>query len=1320
MKEKPTSFISFIRDLELCIFESKSSTYIIAMQDKFDNAGIPIQRNDEYAAPDTIIKWLTQYPEDDPRICTPKTKNTFKALFSAQDHLPKSLNKRNEIRRFCQKFIDDNVCKSLEVKWGINSDDYLKELVKISIDNVAKGYRKSPGKLYVTQELIDQIKTQVVEQRKEDDPYIPPEIEIRIESSNNKEEYEYHSESIERIKESKKDFILIAECGMGKSAFLKYLGRSLLPTHGLPKTIPILIHAKDLASVSNTDEFINKLDEQGLDLNGYHLKDQEVLFLIDGFDQLPSNDAYNHINEILRSKKIINLGMTNRYLVVMRPTYVNRLHFDEAKVELVRLVPFDDSRIKNYLMEFSDDENIGNLLKKQRPLMQTPILLKLIKNLAVQKNLVDIKSRFDLYRRFVTHLYKEWENYKKSASYSDWEGVLLDISKVSYNAMRDRYLGYIPYRDLSRYLNNDDYKIKRLEEWCVTHDIMENGHKSALFYSHQSFQEYFASLELYYLLSMDNHSEHFVLEHLEYMHWDEIWALIQDRLDEVRSGNNNEDFRSAMRVESALENGTASLKKVLDNFPLLYAELLAPVQPVQVIKKLSANHIHIKNIAKIKYTNVIPYLIELLSSNNSKMVINIIETLGELKNPSAIPYLTKKMKENNKYSKIATAKALGEIGDSSAVPYLIESLQDKRPDVRSVSAKALGQIKSIDAIPFLLKILDDKDENVQHEVAKALGKLNEPTIMAHLVNRLRNDDIKIRYYAVKLLEEIGDPLALPYLFERLKYDDMVIRLQAALAISTIKAEYLPSYYLADMKNEKHGVPILKEFMSINTLVPYLIDKLNDSDEIVRGNIVEILGKMQNSTIIPYIMESLKDKKEYVRFKALKAFNESVDPSSTPYLTANINHDDEYVCMAIVEAFGRIRSKDAVPLLVKKLKDSHKCVRKKAAEALGEIKDLSSVPNLIDCLNDNNEDEDVRATSAESLGSMEALTAVPSLIACLNNKNENIVLKAVIALREIKDSTAVPPLFKCLQSKNEAIRNESKNAIIKCADSTSIPYLMEQLKNENIYSCCAVIASLGKLKALTAFPILIIKLKDPNQYIRSAAVEALGEIEDSRAVPDLINCLNDKNHEVRWKSAEALGKVKNVDAVQHLLKNLKSDTNMYVRKKAAWALGIIGDPIAVPLLIEMLKDQDEYFRYEVIKALGEIKDSTVISYLMESLKSSIKSTRFAAKRALEKFRDPSAVPYFIKSLKDDNEYIRREASAALGEIKDVRAVPHLIKLLKDYREINALTALAKIGSKSAIKIMWDELCYTSQRQYEDYLVEYIRSSETRYVSTFTSR
>ncbi|MCU0463188.1 MAG: HEAT repeat domain-containing protein [Anaerolineae bacterium] len=136
----------------------------------------------------------------------------------------------------------------------------------------------------------------------------------------------------------------------------------------------------------------------------------------------------------------------------------------------------------------------------------------------------------------------------------------------------------------------------------------------------------------------------------------------------------------------------------------------------------------------------VDYLIAALKYEDTWVLRNIAETLGEIGDVRAIEYLVTILKNDNWYTAIDAAKALGKIGDIRSVEPLIIALNSKDRLVRISVIQSLGQIGDSRATEPLLDLLDDPI--VSQYAQEALQSIGTPEALAALKSWCKNQSGK--------------------------------------------------------------------------------------------------------------------------------------------------------------------------------------------------------------------------------------------------------------------------------------------------------------------------------------------------------------------------------------------------------------------------------------------------------------------------------------------------------------------------------------------------------------------------------------------------
>ncbi|GAK56397.1 Alr1903 protein [Candidatus Vecturithrix granuli] len=137
---------------------------------------------------------------------------------------------------------------------------------------------------------------------------------------------------------------------------------------------------------------------------------------------------------------------------------------------------------------------------------------------------------------------------------------------------------------------------------------------------------------------------------------------------------------------------------------------------------LSAN-----TLGRIRAREVIPILLEALQDDNTNVVYNVVECLGDIGDPRAVPALMHLLNTHvDEWVRAATLEALGKIGDQRVVELLL-SLVNKELVVDPL-INALGTLGDSRAIPVLVNYLKAEDRDIRELALKALVTIWEEVV----------------------------------------------------------------------------------------------------------------------------------------------------------------------------------------------------------------------------------------------------------------------------------------------------------------------------------------------------------------------------------------------------------------------------------------------------------------------------------------------------------------------------------------------------------------------------------------------------------------
>ena len=301
---------------------------------------------------------------------------------------------------------------------------------------------------------------------------------------------------------------------------------------------------------------------------------------------------------------------------------------------------------------------------------------------------------------------------------------------------------------------------------------------------------------------------------------------------------------------------------------------------------------------------------------------------------------------------------------------ILPLLRDTETTVRIAAAAAPGVLRQrgrkveAAAIAPLLARLDD-EVFVRRMALTSLGEVGAVEAIPAVVKMISDEDAGLRSAAINAAGDIGPAAkaAVPGLLSATKDNSVCLQAVQALAKVGCEAKQVREYLLAAYKSERDGFARVAIVRAMHQLcggesIPTLLDALqNDSDENVRANSAELLGKLRALAALKPLVKALRDSSERVREAAVRALaNNGKDAkAAVPELLVRLREDKvDEIRRNSASALGSIGvEKDAVPILIAALGDGDRYVRRYCAELLGNVgPDASAaIPALTQILKD---------------------------------------------------------------------------------------------------------------------------------------------------------------------------------------------------------------------------------------------------------------------------------------------------------------------------------------------------------------------------------
>jgi len=724
----------------------------------------------------------------------------------------------------------------------------------------------------------------------------------------------------------------------------------------------------------------------------------KLLLLIDGVNELPSEEARRNLKAFEQNHPATPMAFTTRELLVEgNLSIVKKLEMQALTETQMR------EFVENYLPG-KGEQLLRQLGARLREFGQTPLLLWML--CSVFSNSGSVPPNLGLVFRSFSESYEKIQEDApaKDESRQWWHRLLCHLAfTMMQGKERTELQVAIPKEEAETTLIEFLQKYHQPHNafsWLndlVKYHLIQIANDQIEF-RHQLIQEYYAAEQLLKLLP-ELSDESLKRDYLNYLKWTEPLALMLTLL---------EDEAQALRVvKLGLEVDWQLGARLAGEVKLDFQE-----ETVGLISELDISQ-KIKNqlLSKTRSASAVLYLFHALDSADANVCKSAVQVLGEF--AVDIQVLTKLLDllDNNNNSEIRSSVviALGQIGSSMAIPKLFNiflNLEETK-DIRLNSAIAIGQIGCENVSPDLIPLLFNDDLEDWLWASDIIGQVANQTTIDYLIQILeKSNDEDLVGRAIYPLGKIRNKSAIP-------------------SIIKIFENQNSSHF-----NRSQALKALGEIGDISAL-PTLVSALKDSDNLIRANAAIALGKLGNTRVIPNLLDALQDSYYQVKQEAVLALGKIGDDSVVSALIPFLEHEASEITEAEDQNEQGHLSEWEVQLkllecekqkLQKQMADAHRgMVQRAVLVALGQIGSKAAVSSLLQFLKENGANTFV----IHALGRTGSLSATPYLVHPLGNEDPTIRASAAFALARVGDITVVPELLKIL---NDSDINVIKNIL----------------------------------------------------------------------------------------------------------------------------------------------------------------------------------------------------------------------------------------------------------------------------------------------------
>lgn len=383
----------------------------------------------------------------------------------------------------------------------------------------------------------------------------PDKIDTEL-TSEKRETYSHNRDWIPfnwcSLLDSRDVYILSSDLGTGKTTFLRHLQKEILEKSC---RIPIFIESAKIENwdFKNKDSFISELSKE---LQPWLTKNKairflkrqlnrNILLLVDGLDQIKGvNTTCGTLLDNLCKY------VTNSLIVATQPSTVTDYEKFQT-ITFLRLKPFSATIQKEY---FGDDFGRAcQLCKDHQWMLGIPILAFMVRTLLIEPNLdYEVKSRSDLYKRYVDYIVYRYKYEGSEPSLDLREKIRSELPKIAYEALANMNIksGKIPLNFCLQCISIPDLQIDSLPRCGFVEIITDRteGFKKYLLFTHPSFQQFFAAE----WACRDNKRKSYLIEN----YWDPKWRKVIKFL--AGMGMVGKDFVRRLYLGSRYDNAIHS------------------------------------------------------------------------------------------------------------------------------------------------------------------------------------------------------------------------------------------------------------------------------------------------------------------------------------------------------------------------------------------------------------------------------------------------------------------------------------------------------------------------------------------------------------------------------------------------------------------------------------------------------------------------------------------------------------------------------------------------------------------------------------------
>lgn len=278
----------------------------------------------------------------------------------------------------------------------------------------------------------------------------------------------------------------------------------------------------------------------------------------------------------------------------------------------------------------------------------------------------------------------------------------------------------------------------------------------------------------------------------------------------------------------------------------------------------------------------------LLTTHDKSQRLRAAWDLGNTDSPKAISALLKALEIEDNFSvKGEILISLGKLKTKNAIPYLIKIiLNEDNLILRNRAIWALTEIGADrDVIECLELVLTyDKEDEIRQEAAWALGKLKSHLSLFSLQEAFEKETSQdLKKIIIWAIGEIGTPEAIEFLIQKITESEIIVKQEIIWILGKLKTDYALEklFQIFDQESENTQKLIIWAIIEINSDqgINFLIKKIADKDLpiTIQKEIIWILGKLKVQKSAPLLLKILRERENSIKKMAIWAGVEILGP-----------------------------------------------------------------------------------------------------------------------------------------------------------------------------------------------------------------------------------------------------------------------------------------------------------------------------------------------------------------------------------------------------------------------------------------------------------